>query len=142
MKDYYKILGVERNATQAEIKNAYRSLAKKHHPDATGQENDEQFKKIQEAYSTLGDPEKRMDYDACLGESVRVRIRTSTSRRHFSGRSGFSSPEPLIPRKPFGNAGNTDPFRSSFFDDADALFDRLRSYLFGRFFFDDDDFWG
>ncbi len=140
MKDYYKILGVSRQATQKEIKSAYRSLAKKHHPDATGEESDDQFKDIQEAYSTLSDPEKRSDYDACLGERVRVRIRTSSQRRYSTG-GAFSRPEPLIPRDPFARGGNAEPFRSSAFEDADDLFDRLRTYLFRRFFLDDDDFW-
>ena len=55
--DYYSTLGVERNATQDEIKKAYRSLAMKHHPDRGGDEAT--FKKISEAYDTLSDPKKK-----------------------------------------------------------------------------------
>jgi len=55
--DYYSTLGVERNATQDEIKKAYRSLAMKHHPDRGGDEST--FKKISEAYDTLSDPKKK-----------------------------------------------------------------------------------
>lgn len=60
--DYYKILGVERNATPDEIKLAYRRLAAKNHPDKGG--DTEAFQKIQEAYNILGDPQKKQQYDA------------------------------------------------------------------------------
>lgn len=65
-KDYYKILGVGRNATEDEIKRAYRNLAMKYHPDRNpGKEKEanEKFKQINEAYEVLGDPEKRKQYD-------------------------------------------------------------------------------
>lgn len=64
-EDYYKILGVGKNATDSEIKKAYRKLAMKHHPDhAKGDKaSEEQFKKISEAYAVLSDPEKRKQYD-------------------------------------------------------------------------------
>ena len=62
MSDYYSTLGLSKTATQDEIKQAYRKLAMKHHPDRTGGD-DTEFKKIQEAYATLSDPEKRSQYD-------------------------------------------------------------------------------
>jgi len=63
--DYYKILGVKRNASDEDIKKAYRKLAMKHHPDhAKGDKNaEEKFKKISEAYAVLSDKEKRQQYD-------------------------------------------------------------------------------
>ena len=61
MKDYYKILGVPRNATEQEIKRAYRRLAHKYHPDKGGDEK--KFKEINEAYQVLSDKEKRAQYD-------------------------------------------------------------------------------
>lgn len=64
MKTYYDILGVSRDATQAQIKAAYRKLAKKYHPDSsTGSEEDKRrFQEIQEAYSVLSDPKRRETY--------------------------------------------------------------------------------
>lgn len=72
MKDYYKILGISRNATQEEIRDAYRRLAKKYHPDVNkgNKEAEEKFKDINEAYQVLGDPEKRKKYDAMLNMGV------------------------------------------------------------------------
>lgn len=61
MSDYYSILGVSKNASENEIKSAFRKLALQHHPDRGG--NIEQFHKIQEAYETLSDPQKKSAYD-------------------------------------------------------------------------------
>lgn len=63
-KDYYEILGVSRNETQANIKSAYRKLARKYHPDVNKEKGAaEKFKDINEAYEVLGDPDKRARYD-------------------------------------------------------------------------------
>lgn len=66
-QDYYKILGVERNASEKEIRNAYRKLARKHHPDLQPPEQKEkaekEFKMINEAYEVLKDKDKRERYD-------------------------------------------------------------------------------
>ena len=63
-KDYYKTLGVERKATQDEIKRAYRKLARKYHPDVSKEADAEvKFKDLGEAYEVLKDPEKRVAYD-------------------------------------------------------------------------------
>ncbi len=63
-RDYYEVLGVDRNATQEEIKKAYRRLSKKYHPDINkAPDAAEKFKEIQEAYEVLGDEQKRANYD-------------------------------------------------------------------------------
>ena len=61
-KDYYSILGVDRTATDTEIKQAFRRLAHQHHPDK-GNGDDKKFKEINEAYQVLGNKEKKQQYD-------------------------------------------------------------------------------
>lgn len=65
MRDYYDILGVDRNATQEEIKQAFRRLAREHHPDVRKDDPkaNDRFKEINEAYQVLNDPEQRAQYD-------------------------------------------------------------------------------
>src|SRR4030088_1368565 len=72
-KDYYSTLGVAKTATEKEVKQAYRKLARKHHPDVNpGDKGAEtRFKEINEAYEVLGDPAKRKKYDE-LGANWRM----------------------------------------------------------------------
>lgn len=80
-KDYYRTLGVERNATEAEIKSAFRKLALQYHPDRNqgNKQAEEKFKEINEAYEVLSDKDKRARYDQ-LGDSY-----TSWQQRGGSG---------------------------------------------------------
>ena len=63
-KDYYEVLGVSKTATDAEIKSAFRKLAKKYHPDVSKEKDAaEKFKEVNEAYDILSNPEKKKLYD-------------------------------------------------------------------------------
>lgn len=82
-KDYYKILGVPKNASAEEIKKAFRELAHKYHPDKNGG-NAEQFKEINEAYQVLGNQEKRQQYD-----QFGTTFEQAQGQGGFSGFDGF-----------------------------------------------------
>ena len=96
-KDYYATLGVAKTATEKEIKQAYRKLARKHHPDVNPGDKaaEAKFKEINEAYEVLGDPEKRRKYDE-LGANWRMyeqaqqqgRAPGGAPVRRFGGGSG------------------------------------------------------
>lgn len=107
-KDYYKILGVSKNASQDEIKKAYRKQAVKYHPDKTKEDKqaEEKFKEVSEAYEVLKDPQKRKKYDR-LGDNWKQfeqagfggfeQYENAGQRMHFEsdlndlfGSSGFS----------------------------------------------------
>ncbi len=72
-KDYYTIMGLKRDAKPEEVKQAYRKLARKYHPDVSKEKDaEEHFKELNEAYEVLKDPEKRKQYDQ-LGENWRAK---------------------------------------------------------------------
>ena len=89
-KDYYRILGVNKNASVADIKKAYRKLARKYHPDLNpGDKSAEnKFKEIQEAFSVLKDPQKRKQYDQ-FGMVGDRGPGGSSYKQDFSGFQGF-----------------------------------------------------
>jgi DnaJ-class molecular chaperone len=90
-RDYYKTLGIERGASEAEIKSAYRKLARKHHPDVNpnNKEAETRFKQINEAYQVLSDPTKRKKYDELGADWER-----GTTEEEMMRRYGWSGPPP------------------------------------------------
>ena len=115
-KDYYKVLGVERSATQDAIKKAYRKLAVKYHPDKNPGDKaaEEKFKEISEAYQVLGNEESRKKYDE-LGANWKQYENMGHGGQGFQGFEGFQG---------FGNSGFSD-FFDMFFggQDGGAHFD-------------------
>lgn len=90
-KDYYEALGVKRNASDAEIKAAYRKLARKYHPDVSKEKDAEaRFKDIAEAYQTLKDPGKRAAYDQLGKQQPGQEFRPPPDWQQRYGESGFS----------------------------------------------------
>lgn len=93
-KDYYSILGVSRTADMMTIRQAYRRLARKYHPDVSTERNaEEQFKAVNEAYEILGSPDKRIIYDARKPEAPKEQRSTR------SNSSSYSAPKPKAPPK-------------------------------------------
>jgi molecular chaperone DnaJ len=116
-RDYYIILGVSRSESRAGIREAFRKLAKKYHPDLGGPEATETFREIAQAYETLSDPEQRRTYDQILrrGESF---LRSEPLEQ--ARRQGRYQPEPLVPQQ-MSILHDFQTIRPSF----DALFDRM-----------------
>ncbi|HEB83180.1 MAG TPA: J domain-containing protein [Gammaproteobacteria bacterium] len=125
-KDYYEIMGVKRDATQDEIKRAYRKLARKYHPDVSKEADAEaRFKEVGEAYEVLKDPEKRAAYDQ-LGAN-------------WKNGQDFNAPPGWDAGFEFGGGGYTDGYGGGYssggFDaeDASAYSDFFESLFGGGF---------
>jgi len=147
-QDYYRVLGVGKDASEGEIKRAYRKLARKHHPDVNpGDEAaEEQFKRINEAYQVLSDPEKRAKYDR-FGAQWEQYERAGGRPQDFdwgawqaqpgAGRSYTRTVSPEEFEQMFGGGGGFSDFfetlfggggrrQSSFFDDQQTYQPRPR----------------
>ena len=132
-KDYYEILGVDKKATEAQIKSAYRKLAKKYHPDVDKSPSaQEKFKDINEAYEVLSDKEKRSRYDS-LGSGWQA-------GQDYTPPPGFENFNFNFNGQDFGNAqyanfdmgGFSDFFKSMFGDFAGRAGGRSQSYSRGN----------
>lgn len=119
-RDYYEILGVERSASQEEIKKAFKKLARRYHPDVAKDQPDaeDRFKEINEAYEVLGNPENRKKYDQLgaqwkhgdpFGGSGYGGGGPQGYEYHFGGSTGFSD----FFESFFGGRGGADPFAGS-----------------------------
>jgi DnaJ-class molecular chaperone len=118
-KSYYAILGISSNATEDEIRSAYRRLAKEFHPDHYEGDSDI-FREIQEAYAVLGNARRRHAYEQNIAKAlIKKPFRSAT----------YSKPEPLIPEEEPVDMGEISPVRSfqSFTPSFDEIFDWLWS---------------
>lgn len=121
MADYYSILGVKKDAGAAEIKKAFRKLAKQYHPDATGgdQAAEKKFIELNEAYNTLSDPQKRKEYDEMqanpLGRGGQRQYSYAGGGNPFAGQAD--------PFAGFGGAGGGSRYEYSSFNVDDILND-------------------
>ena len=126
-KDLYAVLGVSKTASEAEIKSAYRKLARKYHPDLNkdNKEAAEKFKEVSAAYDIIGDKEKRQKYD---NNEIDAEGRPTGFGTGFGGGQGFDNggfytytSRGGAQRNPFGDAGGFD-FSSIFGDDIFSQF--------------------
>ncbi len=103
MKDYYKVLGIDRSASEKEIKQAYRRLARQYHPDVNpnNKEAETRFKEINEAYEVLSDKEKRGLYDR-FGQNWQQAERAGAAGGYGSAAGGYGAP--------YGQPGAGSPF--------------------------------
>ena len=121
-KDYYKVLGVERTASEADIKSAYRKLARKYHPDVNpnNKKAEAQFKDINEAYQVLSDPNKKRKYDQ-LGADWEHGLDQEEILRRYAASQGKGAQGADF------NAGDASDFFSQFFGFGDSPFTARRS---------------
>jgi DnaJ-class molecular chaperone len=122
-KDYYKVLGVERGASAADIKSAYRKLARKYHPDVNPNDKkaEGQFKDINEAYQVLNDPEKRRKYDQLGADWEHGVDQEEILRRYAASQQGRESHGAGF------EAADMSDFFSQFFGFGESPFSARRS---------------
>lgn len=129
-KDYYQILGVKESASSDEIKKAYRTLAKKYHPDANPNNKtaEEKFKEISEAYYVLSDAKKRSEYDTY--KKGGFSSGGAGSSAGWQGAQGFNY-EDILRAFRGAQSGNRGGMRYSYSSGGASAFEDIFSDLFG-----------
>lgn len=125
--NYYEELGLTKNASEKDIKQAFRKLAKANHPDKTNGDKikEEKFKKINEAYQTLSDPEQKAQYDAMLASGFSSNQNFQEySRAKQQGRGGYSQ---SYSQEDFENIFGNDFFSKFFSEDARQAYGKKNS---------------
>jgi len=138
-KDLYQIMGIARNANDREIRAAYRTLAKKFHPDAGGGASPDRFREIQAAYEILGDPDRRSAYDRHCREQAqrpapgyqsewtrsRPEVRMDPAHIDLSTIFSHARPEPIGRRRGQAAAGT---YRNDPWEELEAIFRILERF--------------
>lgn len=125
-KDFYKVLGVSKDVSAADLKKTYRKLARAHHPDSNQGDAaaEAKFKEISEAYSVLSDAEQRKEYD-------QIRAMGAGGARFTAGGQGAGGFEDVFSMFGQGRGGSTRPPTSADYEDIFSMFEDARGGRFG-----------